>query len=84
MLTKRTNILFDDELWNILVAEALKRNTSVGDLVRFATRKIYSDGRKVLIKKNKSILDFAGFIKPTKNTANIDIDNIRDYIDGLR
>ncbi|MEK7577722.1 MAG: hypothetical protein AAB492_03870 [Patescibacteria group bacterium] len=83
MLTKRTNILFDEELWNILVAEAAKRKTSVGDLVRFAARKIYSDGGKVVIKKKKekSILDLAGKYKAIAAHKKIDIDNIRDYID---
>lgn len=46
MLTKRTNILFDEELWKILVAEAAKRKTSVGDLVRFAARKVYDADQK--------------------------------------
>ena len=57
--------------------------TSVGDLVRFAARKIYSDGGKVVIKKKKekSILDLAGSFKPRGKMKNIDIDNIRDYID---
>lgn len=43
MLTKRTNILFDEELWNVLVTLAAKQNTSVGDLVRTAARKVYKD-----------------------------------------
>jgi len=83
MLTKRTNILFDEELWNILVAEALRRKTSVGDLVRFAARKIYSDGGKTIIKRKKkqSILDLAGKYKAIAVHKKIDIDNIRDYID---
>lgn len=43
MLTKRTNILFDEELWNVLVALAAKQKTSVGNLVRTAARKVYND-----------------------------------------
>lgn len=34
MLTKRTNILFDDALWAKLVEVAKKQKTSVGSLVR--------------------------------------------------
>ncbi len=34
MLTKRTNILFDDTLWTKLVQVAKKEKTSVGGLVR--------------------------------------------------
>ena len=41
MLTKRTNILFNEELFNYLVALAHKNSTSVGDLVRKAVVKIY-------------------------------------------
>jgi len=83
MLTKRTNILFDQELWNILVALAAKQKTSVGELVRFAARKIYSDGRKIVTKEKKkqSILDLAGKYKAIAAHKKIDIDNIRDYID---
>lgn len=46
MLTKRTNILFDEELWNLLVALAVKQKTSVGDLVRSAARKVYDADQK--------------------------------------
>lgn len=51
MLTKRTNILFDEELWNLLVALAAKQKTSVGDLVRTATRKVYDADQRILARK---------------------------------
>ena len=41
MLTKRTNILFDEEQFAYLAALASKNNTSVGDLVRKAVVKVY-------------------------------------------
>ncbi len=41
MLTKRTNILFEEELFRYLVVLANKNNTSVGDLVRKAVIKVY-------------------------------------------
>lgn len=41
MLTKRTQILFDELLWNHLTEVAKDRNTSVGELVRSAVRKQY-------------------------------------------
>lgn len=41
MLTKRTNILFDENLWRSLSLEAKKRKTSVGRLVRDAVAKMY-------------------------------------------
>lgn len=52
MLTKRTNVLFDEELWQLLVAYAHKRQTSVGELVRTAVRKVYvSDTRQERIAR---------------------------------
>ncbi len=41
MLTKRTNILFDEELWRFLVGLAKTEKSSVGDLVRRAVRETY-------------------------------------------
>ena len=43
MLTKRTNILFENELWDLLVAVAQREKTSVGEVVRKAVRKVYSE-----------------------------------------
>ena len=43
MLTRRTNILFDDELWNMLTTISKKEYTSIGKLVRRAVRKVYSE-----------------------------------------
>jgi len=63
MLTKRANILFDENLWNSLTVESKKRKTSVGKLVREAVAKMYArdeeleERRKVLesIKKIRKI-----------------------------
>jgi len=41
MLTKRTNILFDEQIFKYLVALADKGKTSVGELVRKAVIKVY-------------------------------------------
>ena len=41
MLTKRTNILFDEKMWQALVAEARKKQSSVGELVRSAVEETY-------------------------------------------
>jgi len=45
-----------------------------------------ADTGKIVIekRKGKSILDLAASIKPKGKAKNIDIDNIRDHIDGLR
>lgn len=42
MLTKRTNILFDKELWRTLTQLAQEKETSVGHLVRKATEEKYA------------------------------------------
>ena len=42
MLTKRTNILFDNDLWNLLTSVAKKEKTSVGRIVRNAVMETYS------------------------------------------
>lgn len=41
MLTKRTNILFDDKLWRLLTSRAKREKASVGKLVRRAVEKVY-------------------------------------------
>ncbi len=46
MLNKRTNILFDVELWKQLVRMAKDRQTSVGQLVREAVRKTYFEDER--------------------------------------
>ncbi|KKQ42919.1 MAG: hypothetical protein US60_C0010G0008 [Microgenomates group bacterium GW2011_GWC1_37_8] len=43
MLTKRTNILFDDELWELVTSVAKRENSSVGKVVRKAIRNTYSE-----------------------------------------
>lgn len=41
MLTKRTNILFEEETWQTLLALAKSREVSVGELVRKAVKTTY-------------------------------------------
>lgn len=41
MLTKRTNILFDEEMWRMLVAVAKRQGTSVGNVIRTTMRRQY-------------------------------------------
>ena len=43
MLTKRTNLLFEEDLWLNLVTLAEQKKTSVGELVRQAVRLVYLD-----------------------------------------
>ena len=46
LLNKRTNILFDQQLWNQLMQIAKEKRTSVGELVRIAVRKEYAEDEK--------------------------------------
>lgn len=47
MLTKRTNILFDQALWNRLAQLAKDMNTSVGKLVRDAVEEKYTEDKNL-------------------------------------
>lgn len=60
MLNKRTNILFDEEVWKKMVSEARAKNISVGELVRQAIEEKYSesmdlDQRKAVIEDIRKI-----------------------------
>ena len=55
MLTKRVNILFDDNLWNLLNSVAKKEKASVGEVVRRAISKVYSE--EDLIKRRKKAFE---------------------------
>lgn len=60
MLTKRTQILFDKNLWNILVGISRKENTSVGELVRVAVREKYEE-EELLQRRKKAVEDIIAF-----------------------
>lgn len=51
MLTKRTNILFDNELWDLLTSVARREKSSVGEVVRRAVNKAYKDDNVIDQKK---------------------------------
>jgi len=54
MLTRRTQILFEDENYNFLVWLANEQKLSVGELVRKAVKKTYLDDNETgKIKKKK-------------------------------
>ena len=74
MLTKRTNILFDDDLWNLLTSVARREKSSVGEVVRKAVSKIYTGDNLIEQKrrafetikkfrvKQRGILDYKALI----------------------
>jgi len=68
MLTKRANILFDQELWSKLSIVAKQEQTSVGDLVRKAVIKIYIDGNRETEKQ--MAIDKILVLKPQKVKLN--------------
>lgn len=76
MLTKRTNILFEEEFYRYLVALANKNNTSVGDLVRKAVIKTYKkpnlDQKQMKIHKE--------IIKLKKGFGKISLKEIKEMI----
>lgn len=57
MLTKRTNILFEEKIWNMLTVIAQKNNTSVGDLVRTAVIKVYLHNKSQIQKEMEDAMD---------------------------
>ncbi len=74
MLTKRTNILFDNDLWELLTSVARREKSSVGEVVRRAISKVYSERNFIEQKKKafetikkfrvkqKGILDYKSLI----------------------
>ena len=66
MLNKRTNILFDENLWKTLTAEAGKRKTSVGKLVREAVAKMYLQDEE-LEERRKAFAHILKIRKVSKN-----------------
>lgn len=46
MLTKRTNILFDQETWKLLKLVAKQRKLSIGETIRQAVKKTYLEDKK--------------------------------------
>ena len=41
MLTKRTNILFEENTWKMLTSLAARQDKSIGELVRIAVKRTY-------------------------------------------
>ena len=74
MLTKRTNILFDNDLWDLLISVARREKKSVGDVVRQAVVKVYKADNLIEKRKNafetirkfrvqvKGVLDYKALI----------------------
>ena len=63
MLTKRTNILFDEKTWKDLIVIAQEKNMSVGELVRHAVMRVYLNSDAIILQQRKRAL---AQIKQTK------------------
>ena len=62
MLDKRVNILFDQNLWEKLLALAKKQNASVGELVRNAGEKTYM--REAELEERRKAIEEIERIRP--------------------
>lgn len=69
MLTKRTNILFDQEMWETLVSLAKEKKTSVGNLVRQAVKKRYQQ-KRLQLQRKKAIDEILRIRKFQKDKVN--------------
>jgi len=69
MLTKRTNILFDDKLWKVISNRARREKTSVGNLVRTAVRTVY-DQKESVDEKTKAFEEIIQARKLSKKVVN--------------
>lgn len=65
MLTKRTNLLFDENMWHTLTTIAAEKKTSVGELVRNAVRRVYTD-KRIIEKRAKAIKSILAIRKVQK------------------
>ncbi|KKR32020.1 MAG: hypothetical protein UT63_C0054G0007 [Candidatus Gottesmanbacteria bacterium GW2011_GWC2_39_8] len=75
MLNKRTNILFEEEVWNKLSLLAEKQDTSVGELIRNAVKQVYLGNNKQ--EKIKSAYDTILAVRKTQK--NIDYKELINY-----
>lgn len=76
MLNKRTQILFDDNLWFQLCALAKMKETSVGDLVRKAVKGTYFQENK----KRKMAEAMETIINIRKNLKKVSAKEIKEMI----
>lgn len=68
MLSKRTNILFDEKMWDTLTQEAKRQKKSVGAVVRYAIERTYVSQEQLKERRDAidSILKTRKYIKPIK------------------
>lgn len=80
MLTKRTNLLFEEELWQLLAAKAVEEELSVGELVRQAVKKIYVEPEdEVLEQRKKAFKALIKLQQKTKQKGRVDYKALIEY-----
>lgn len=80
MLTKRTNLLFEEELWQLLAERAVEEGLSVGELVRQAVKKIYVEPEDEVLEQRKKA--FEALIKlqqKTRQKGRVDYKALIEY-----
>lgn len=75
MLTKRTNILFEPQIFDYLLFLAKKQKTSIGELIRKAVKKVYLDENPDIKKRA-----FENIIKIRKTIKPIKLSEIKEFI----
>ena len=76
MLTKRTNILFSQEVFNYLTALARRDNTSVGQLIRVAVNKTYIKPEQ----NDRRVKAFKEIMRLKKGFGRISTKEIKEFI----
>jgi len=80
MLTKRANLLFEEELWQLLAAKAEEEELSVGELVRQAVQKIYVEpGDEVLKGRKQAFKALIKLQQKTKQKGRVDYKALIEY-----
>lgn len=77
MLTKRTNILFDNELWELLTSVAKREKTSVGKIVRKTLREVYA--KDEIAKRRTEACRKILAIRPKPYPGKIDYKELINY-----
>lgn len=77
MLTKRTNILFSEELWKKLLKSAEVKKISVGEFVRRAVKEKYT--QETDLEQRKQLLERIERIRPKPVKGKIDYKALINY-----
>ena len=75
MLTKRTNILFDEEMWSRLKTLAKNQKTTVGKLIRNAVKETYLSDKH--LRERASAIN--NIFKKRKKFKKIDYKKLINY-----